>query len=629
MIYFRGSNGLKEERKSGATQVADAGHTTIAVVRTMRATDCYTHETVRGLYKTRRQEKPCHRQRRRRRRKLGLLATTSLLASIPSASAQSCISLQQSSQCSAFNASSISTDTFNIGLFPFLSSVTDASTFDREIQSYISGSFIQLRFQQLIGCTAFNGQNPDAYYARYTTSVLCNAIVQNSINSCGLSGTSAAPLCADTCALYAQGEQSIASSSLCGSQGINAESQIRSDLTNCALPARSLGGSCIPGVANEPRNCGFSNNLNGLCTYCGSGSPNATDSCCVFSDTERRCQGVDLAIGPASSSASPTPSSTNAPGDTSEDSRSGLSGGQIAGIVVGCVVGGLIVLTLLILACMVLRRRKKPSPPTSVFNQSSQSRIMPPISSVHAGTGPTVGEHVEALPGGRVTRMAAIEGDGSHDDRGGVVAAAGTRSRYTDSSSGDETPRSAMRTPIGPPPRRKKSLNGLGGGMLSDDRNTDESSPGNDVLSSPEGTGQSEQLAFFKDYYSQDEIHAGDLVSTLWAYQPRAQDEFELERGDMVKVVGIWDDGWATGVRIRGRAEEWRSDGHRQRDSGAGNGNGTGTSGDSMSSPEGDGEIKAFPLVCVCLPRHWRRTIEGETTSENIDSSGTNSSSTP
>src|SRR5256885_8205201 len=38
--------------------------------------------------------------------------------------------------------------------------------------------------------------------------------------------------------------------------------------------------------------------------------------------------------------------------------------------------------------------------------------------------------------------------------------------------------------------------------------------------------------------------------TTLFRSQPRAADEFELERGDMLKVVGIWDDGWATGVRL-------------------------------------------------------------------------------
>jgi hypothetical protein len=30
------------------------------------------------------------------------------------------------------------------------------------------------------------------------------------------------------------------------------------------------------------------------------------------------------------------------------------------------------------------------------------------------------------------------------------------------------------------------------------------------------------------------------------------------------------------------------------------------------SSPAAEGEIKAFPLVCVCLPEHWQKTIENE-----------------
>ena len=134
--------------------------------------------------------------------------------------------------------------------------------------------------------------------------------------------------------------------------------------------------------------------------------------------------------------------------------------------------------------------------------------------------------------------------------------------------------------------------------------------------SSPENaaSGQSEQLPFFKDYYSSDDIHPGDRVAVLWGYQPRAADEFELERGDMLKVIGIWDDGWATGVRVSDRAEDWRSGKDKARDSGVSNG------GRRTPSPLGESEVKAFPLVCVCLPQHWRKTVEGsDTTSPSED----------
>ena len=130
------------------------------------------------------------------------------------------------------------------------------------------------------------------------------------------------------------------------------------------------------------------------------------------------------------------------------------------------------------------------------------------------------------------------------------------------------------------------------------------------------GSQQSEQLPFFKDYYSQDDIHPGERVAVLWAYQPRAPDEFALERGDMLKVVGIWDDGWATGVMIDERAEEWEARRQAQRDSGVSN-----TSGRARdNSPPISGEIKAFPLVCVCLPEHWRKTIEGDGSTETASS---------
>ncbi|GAB7338880.1 hypothetical protein MBLNU457_5564t2 [Dothideomycetes sp. NU457] len=534
-----------------------------------------------------------------------LLLLGVVVASIPAAVAQNCISLAQSTQCPAFNASSISTDSTLTGLFPFLSSVTDTASFDTQIQSYISGAFAQQRYQQLIGCSSFTASNTTDYYARYTTSVLCNAIVQNSITPCQLSGSATTPLCADSCAEYASSEQSIADSSLCGTTGPNALSQIRADFTNCALPANILSGSCIQAYRNEPDNCGYASNLGGLCSYCAASSPNSTDSCCVFSDTELRCQDVVLPVAATSAStiafstmtptASVTQSSTatGSAAPTAVSRRRGLSGGAIAGIVIGSILGAFLLLAALILGCLFLRRRKSSSPANSVFNKPSQARQGPPMA-MHDGAVEAV-----ALPGGRIARMAAIE----DEPVGTPQRTAFGADRNRDSPSGDDT-LGSRHSPTAAP-RRGRSL---GAGSPFTMAGAADDSPGN-TLSSPEGTGQSEQLNFFGDYYSQEEIHPGDLVSTLWAYQPRAQDEFDLDRGDMLKVVGIWDDGWATGVRVRQRAEDWR-DPHR--DSGMSSG---------ASSPETENEVKAFPLVCVCLPQHWRKTIEGETTEESTGQS--------
>lgn len=203
----------------------------------------------------------------------------------------------------------------------------------------------------------------------------------------------------------------------------------------------------------------------------------------------------------------------------------------------------------------------------------------------------------DAQAEGRVARMAALEAVSSESHGTPITAGvAGVRRRplgdNSESEAYGDTPES--RGGGGPPitGRRNGSLSSQSvlGGL--DDPNSPLSGSGGQY-SSPEGvaSGQSEQLPFFKDYYSQDEIHPNDKVATLWAYQPRAGDEFELVRGDMLKVVGIWDDGWATGVRINERAENYDAKHKVQRDSGVSNG-----SGRKGESPPPSGEIKAFPV---------------------------------
>lgn len=331
-----------------------------------------------------------------------------------------------------------------------------------------------------------------------------------------------------------------------------------------------------------------------------------------------------------SPTSSPTSTSTAAPGnDDDDEGGGGLSGGAIAGIVIGSIVGALLIIGLIWLALMCYRRRQRPgSQDGSIFNQPSPSRggltaMEQTNPSAKAAPG------YEVLPGGRIARMSALEDNSNPSNgHGGVLAAAamgagagymGGRSRDQSSSDFGSSPESESRAGMGvlrPPPtniRRNGSLSS--NSVLAGE---DPQSPTSAGMSSPQGIAsqQSEQLPFFKDYYSSDDIHPGDRVSVLWAYQPRAPDEFTLERGDMVKVVGIWDDGWATGIIVDERAEEW--DARRvQRDSGV-----SSTSGRARdtSSPV-SGEIKAFPLVCVCLPEHWRKTIEGD---GSTDSSGHN-----
>lgn len=460
-----------------------------------------------------------------------------------------------------------------------------------------------------------NSSALDDYYARYTTSVICSSVIQSSIKDCDLSTADSAPICADTCYYMAQSEEEIViNSNLCSSTDKNYMDQIRSDFEICSHPSRALTGSCVDGSTNEPDNCGYANSTVGLCTYCSSTSGNSTDTCCKSKDITSQCSGVTI----PSSTATLQPVVTSSPAaDAGAGASHGLSGGQIAGAVVGSVVGAAILVALAALLFICCRRRRRDSHSDAGLNAPNPQRkgASPPMQQTETPQP----QPYNTVPGGRVTRMSALrEVPSSSPAHSRTSAAMFAGAKYASDSSDSEytgTSPGAMSKRI-PPVTGKRhgslSSNSVLAGLESD------SSPrsgtvGRYSYSSPEQvtSGQSEQLSYFRDYYSQDDIHPGDRVAVLWAYSARAGDEFELDRGEMLKIIGIWDDGWATGVRIHDRAEDF--DVHRaQRDSGVSNGSHL-----AGPSPAPSGEIKAFPLVCICLPQHWRKIIDGSVQEED------------
>lgn len=477
----------------------------------------------------------------------------------------------------------------------------------------------------------FNGS--DELYPRFTTSVLCNAIIQNSVDACNLSTENSRPLCADSCADFAQSEAYLtADDSLCSNPRGDLGNLIRADFINCQLPDGSLStSSCISGIKNEPDNCGFAASTIGFCSYCAEGGTNSTDTCCYNSNAEQRCEGVKLptitqTISLSTVTASPSPTES-ASGDGSTDKgrddggSDGLSGGAIAGIVIGAL-AGVAILAALLFFCFRRMRRRPGSQQGSIFNQPSPARQGAPMSQPKESGSQVAPQGYEVLPGGRVARMSALEGHSGDSHHHGSAMAAGAvgagagymagRRKGGDRSSSEDyayTPVMDNRSGLGhgPPATSRRNGSLSSNSMFGSSVPQSPTSAGD--FSSPQAVAsqQSEQLPFFKDYYSQDDIHPGDRVAVLWAYQPRAPDEFALERGDMLKVVGIWDDGWATGILSDERVEEWELRRQAQRDSGVSN-----ASGRRDESPVASGEIKAFPLVCVCLPEHWRKTIEGD-----------------
>ncbi|KAI1148710.1 hypothetical protein F4825DRAFT_464672 [Nemania diffusa] len=577
----------------------------------------------------------------------GLVTAMVASASLTLADQPACIPLTGSTTCPAFSSASVSTNKTVTDLFNFLTVVTDVDTFDSQLKQYVVGAWRQRQYQSLFQCGAVNLSDDDLY-ARFTTSVICNGIVQNSISFCDMPTEAKRPLCVSDCSQFAQSEEYIlADSSLCPSPGSKAQDQVRADFQTCALPGDALSPvSCLPAIDNEPDNCGYGNSTFGLCSYCASGGINSTDTCCYSSNAEKICSGVVLPTVTLQNFSSVSPTATSSATSTSvpvgSAVRHGLSGGAIAGIVIGSIVGALLI-ALLVFFCLRQVRRRREGEKEVIFNQPSPTRKGPQVSQAPVATPP---QGYEVLPGGRIARMSALEGhsggspsravagsrQGSSVGAGTGSAAAGTaagaiigtlvgRQRGDNQSSSDsfgESPGSDARIGVlRPPPtniRRHGSLSS-NSVLAGEDPQSPTSAGG---MSSPPGVNsqQSEQLPFFKDYYSRDDIHPGERVAVLWAYQPRASDEFSLERGDMLKVVGIWDDGWATGVLLDERADEWEARRQAQRDSGVSHASERGRD----TSPPVSGEIKAFPLVCVCVPEHWRKTIEGDGSTETASS---------
>ncbi|UZP45517.1 hypothetical protein NXS19_013329 [Fusarium pseudograminearum] len=381
------------------------------------------------------------RARQSRKHIASKIAAFALLSASPmlvTAQDSKCISLKDSKECPAFTSASISTGDTIRNFFPFLQYVSDRASFDSQLSSFVEREYVQRQYQSLFGCKDLDLTNTSALYARFTTSVLCNAIVQNSIEPCGLSATQSRPLCADDCADFAQSEVYLTSDDdICSNPSDGLLQLIRADFTNCALPGGSLDSStCIKAIDNESENCGYGNSTIGLCSYCGSSGLNSTDTCCYNSNAEDRCKDVQLPTLAATitfSRESPTASATEsstADEATDKDGGGGLSGGAIAGIVIGALAGvGLLGLALL----LCLRRRRRPgSPKGSIFNQPSPARQGP--TAMTQATTSTAPQGYEVLPGGRIARMSALEGHSGnspshHRDTssaaGGVVAVGG------------------------------------------------------------------------------------------------------------------------------------------------------------------------------------------------------------
>jgi hypothetical protein len=138
------------------------------------------------------------------------------------------------------------------------------------------------------------------------------------------------------------------------------------------------------------------------------------------------------------------------------------------------------------------------------------------------------------------------------------------------------------------------------------------------------GTELSEaaSVSVIADHYSTNAIVQQSDVVALWSYSPRLADEMALERGDVVRIENLYDDGWGLGRKLKTKIWDLPEERSTERDSGIGTSHRASSSTThrlSSEMPPGSsrsdkgkekevsetGSVKAFPMVCVCHRDAW------------------------
>lgn len=98
----------------------------------------------------------------------------------------------------------------------------------------------------------------------------------------------------------------------------------------------------------------------------------------------------------------------------------------------------------------------------------------------------------------------------------------------------------------------------------------------------------------YQDHYSEQTIHPGDKVCALWDFEAKNDDELNCIRGSMIRVIELYSDHWALGQHIGMHSQSL-----------------TLNSTVTWSTPplSVSGQRKKFPLICVCLGRHWSNLV--------------------
>ncbi|KAG4306419.1 hypothetical protein PORY_000407 [Pneumocystis oryctolagi] len=547
-----------------------------------------------------------------------------------------CISLSGSTSCPSFNTSLISTSINNT--FPFLSSVSTTKDFDRKFESYIRENYTIGKYGNYYKCLTENILNIDDFYARYTRTVLCASIVQESIIACNLTAADSPPICADTCAEWVSSQALILQRHCTNRTLKNDLSLIRVDFEICTSPSASFSLECIKGRSNEPQSCGFGTNILGLCQYCNSFSQDSIDTCCIVSNLSQ-CSVFNYSTSvnipsyliPNSTTSASLLNVTNssslpvAPINKQEKNIAGLSKKTISFIIILSIIIVLIILSLLILLIILsyTRRRNKDiiseqlnnlnqifsrnkdlhKDDFSSFFKTNSSALN--YNSVSAEKNP---DHFNAIiPVDTEEKMHPFTNNENKQIR--------NFSNFYNIANLSKSYKSQNPTSFSLNLNSYRTLNHHSSQMTENNPGTINTSAFRSSKSRPASSIGEDRISIFptimsmKDYYSDHQITRNTEVVALYMYKPKMPDEMTLEKGDIIHVVSVWDDGWCSGIKT-GKMSNFDSEKNTSKDDIEYLENINKNASESKTQAQTDELIiKVFPLVCVCHKDSWKKIV--------------------
>ncbi|QSL65976.1 hypothetical protein MERGE_003113 [Pneumocystis wakefieldiae] len=523
-----------------------------------------------------------------------------------------CISLSGSKSCPSFNTSSISTIANNT--FPFLSLVTDVNEFDEQLESYIINHYTKNKYVNFYGCSMEDILDANNFYARFTKTILCASVIQESIVACNLTAADSRPVCADTCAEWTTSEAFILQHYCTNRTLENDLSLIRFDFAVCTSPSASFSSKCIKGKSNEPQSCGFGANILGLCQYCNS-SLNSIDTCCALSNLSS-CASFNYSISiPTTSSAISSSSLPTIPINKQEKNNTAkLSQKTMSFIIILSIIIIIIILSLLILLIILsFNKRRKIRNTMSKLNSvkqhiSEEDPYKRNYLSLFKTENNSNTSNYNTLPVqknsdyfNRTIITSTPEKELSTNNENKQVKSYKNFYNIADLNKNHKLYQNT--TPSSLKFDSYKSLNHHTSQITENNSESINAITLKNSKSRPTSSIGQDRVAILpivmsmKDYYSDHQITRNTEVIALYIYEPKMPDEMVLERGDIIHVVSVWDDGWCSGIKI-GKLDNFNTKKN--------------TFKNNIKYQQNELTIKVFPLVCVCHKDSWKDAIESD-----------------